>query len=79
MREATWIQRSHDNTFLAVDAARRYAEQIPRGNPSYSIEDAVFLSRYSADKSKKVLGLEYRRLEEMTKDIVDDLRSRGWL
>ena len=79
MRETTWTQISHDRIFRAVDAARRYAEQIPPGNPSYSIEDAVFLSRYSADKSKKVLGLEYRRLEEMTKDIVDDLRSRGWL
>ncbi|RPD79313.1 NAD(P)-binding protein [Lentinus tigrinus ALCF2SS1-7] len=62
-----------------VDVARRYAEQIPAGDPSYKPENAVYMSRYTSEKSKKVLGLEYRTLEEMTKDIIEDLRSRGWL
>ncbi|KAI0764843.1 NAD(P)-binding protein [Fomes fomentarius] len=61
-----------------VDEARRYSKAIPAGE-SYQLEDAIYVDRYDSTKSRKMLGLTYRPLEETTKDIVEDLQRRGWL
>ncbi|EJF59007.1 NAD(P)-binding protein [Dichomitus squalens] len=62
-----------------VDAARKFSDKVPVGYPSYNLADATFYARYSNEKSKKVLGLQYRSLEETTKDTIVDFESRGWL
>ncbi|KAI0078018.1 NAD(P)-binding protein [Panus rudis PR-1116 ss-1] len=33
---------------------------------------------YDSTKSKEVLGLRYRTMEETTKDILDDFKAKGW-
>ena len=64
---------------LSVNTARKYSDKIPEGDPNYKPEEAVYPSRYLADKSIKLLGLTYRSLEEVTKDSLEDFKARGWL
>ncbi|KAF8956235.1 D-lactaldehyde dehydrogenase [Flammula alnicola] len=49
---------------------------LPRGTPDL---ETVVLSIYNTDKSKKILGLEYRSLTEVITDILTDFEARGWL
>ncbi|KAI0368229.1 D-lactaldehyde dehydrogenase [Pilatotrama ljubarskyi] len=44
--------------------------------PAASAEPIV---AFSNEKSKRVLGVKYRSVQETAKDIVEDLQSRGWL
>ncbi|RPD65273.1 NAD(P)-binding protein [Lentinus tigrinus ALCF2SS1-7] len=62
-----------------VDAARRVTDRIPAGEPSYKLEEAVYPTVYNAEKSKKVLRLDYRSLEETAEDTIRDFQSRGWV
>ena len=83
---ALWLQSS-SRTLVAdrlcfcspVNAARKYSDKIPEGDSNYRPEEAVYPSRYLADKSIKLLGLTYRSLEEVTKDSLEDFKARGWL
>ncbi|KAI0716154.1 NAD(P)-binding protein [Cerioporus squamosus] len=56
-----------------VDAARRVTDKIHAGEPSYGNADAVYPTAYNAEKSRKVLGLRYRSLEETAEDTIRDL------
>ncbi|KAF8959881.1 D-lactaldehyde dehydrogenase [Flammula alnicola] len=49
---------------------------LPRGTPDL---ETVVLSIYNTDKSKKILGLEYRSLTEVITDLLTDFEARGWL
>ncbi|KAI0716138.1 NAD(P)-binding protein [Cerioporus squamosus] len=62
-----------------VDAARRVTDKIPAGEPSYKKEKIVYSTVYNTEKSRKVLGLSYRSLEETAEDTIRDLESRGWV
>ena len=59
--------------------ARKYSDKIPEGEAFYNLEEAVYPVRYSAEKSKRILGITYRTMEEPTKDTVLDLQARGYL
>ncbi|KAI0349758.1 NAD-P-binding protein [Trametes cingulata] len=62
-----------------VNAARRYSKKIPPGEPSYDRSKAVFPAIYNTEKSRRILGIEYRSLEETTRDSVEDFKAKGWL
>ncbi|KAF8956234.1 D-lactaldehyde dehydrogenase [Flammula alnicola] len=49
---------------------------LPRGTPDL---ETVITSIYNADKSKKILGLEYKSLTEIITDTLADFEARGWL
>ncbi|KAF8953556.1 D-lactaldehyde dehydrogenase [Flammula alnicola] len=49
---------------------------LPRGTPDL---ETVVTSVYNADKSKKILGLEYKSLTEIINDTLADFEARGWL
>ncbi|TFK86171.1 NAD(P)-binding protein [Polyporus arcularius HHB13444] len=62
-----------------VDAARRVTDKIPAGEPSYRKEDVVYATVYNASKSRNVLDLSYRSVEETAIDTTRDLERRGWV
>jgi len=48
---------------------------LPRGNPE--INEPIIWT-YNPEKGKKILGMEYRTIEEISKDMVDYIISKGW-
>jgi len=62
-----------------INAARKHGAQAPVGDESYDPTQAVHSIRYDASKARRILRLEYRSLQQSTGDIVDDLKSRGWI
>ena len=61
-----------------VDAARQYSDKIPVGEP-YDPSKVEFPVRYNSEKSRRILGIEYRSLEETAKDTIEDYKVKGWL
>ncbi|KAI0635005.1 NAD-P-binding protein [Trametes polyzona] len=45
----------------------------------YDGSKAVYRALYDTTKSKRILGMSYRTLEETTTDVVKDWEARGWL
>lgn len=62
-----------------INAARKVYPDTPAGDESYDPAKAVHLIKYDVAKADKILGLKYRSIEESTKDMVDDFKSRDWL
>ncbi|KAJ7662726.1 hypothetical protein DFH06DRAFT_1128935 [Mycena polygramma] len=60
----------------AVDAAPPSAK-YQKGTPGAG-KDTEHLLRYVNDKSKRILGMEYRTMEDTAKAAVDDWEARGW-
>ena len=54
-------------------------ERLPAGDTSYDVSKATFSVRFNAAKSRRVLGLEYRSMEQTTRDIVTQFREKGWI
>ena len=48
----------------------------PRGTPGSG--KSLTHSIYSSEKARKVLGIEFKKLEEVFKDTEEGLRKRGW-
>ncbi|KAJ2973760.1 hypothetical protein NUW54_g12004 [Trametes sanguinea] len=63
----------------AVSAAHRFDNRLPAGNKSYDPTKVVHLIQYSPDKERRILGIQFRSLEETTKDTIEDFKARGWL
>ena len=53
--------------------------RLPAGDASYDAAKAVYAMRFDASKSKKLLGLEYRTMEQTTKDIISQFQEKGWI
>ena len=53
--------------------------RLPAGDASYDAANAVYAMRFDASKSKKLLGLEYRTMEQTTKDIISQFQEKGWI
>ncbi|KAF8953555.1 hypothetical protein BDZ97DRAFT_1929563 [Flammula alnicola] len=49
---------------------------LPRGTPDL---ETVVTSICNADKSRRILGLEYKSLTEIITDTLADFAARGWL
>ncbi|KAI0635004.1 NAD-P-binding protein [Trametes polyzona] len=62
-----------------VNIASRYSDKIPGTDPSHDPSKLTPLASYNSEKSRRLLGIQYRSLEETTKDTLEDLKSRGWL
>ncbi|RPD79310.1 NAD(P)-binding protein [Lentinus tigrinus ALCF2SS1-7] len=62
-----------------VNAARKFSDKIPAGDPDYNPDEAFFPARFIADKSIRILGMNYRTMDELSKDSLEDFVTRGWL
>lgn len=62
-----------------MNAARKFDSNLPAGNTSYSPETAVYLVCYDNSKSKRILDINYRTLEECAKDTVKQFQEKGWI
>ncbi|KAI0827008.1 NAD-P-binding protein [Trametes gibbosa] len=62
-----------------INIAHRSSNKIPGEDSSYDLTQAVYPVRYSAEKGRRILGIEYRSLEDSVKDMVEDFDARGWL
>ncbi|GJE97179.1 NAD(P)-binding protein [Phanerochaete sordida] len=62
-----------------VNAARKVEPSLPAGNTAYSSETAVYHTCFDNGKSKRLLGMDYRTMDEATRDIIAQFREKGWL
>ena len=58
---------------------RLFPDKIRAGNTSYDPATATFMLAYVPDKQRKLLGVQFRSLEETTKDTLEDFKAKGWL
>lgn len=49
---------------------------LPVGNPNLP---NIILFAFNAEKSKNILGMKYQTLEDISRDVLQDFKSRGWL
>ncbi|KAI9058008.1 D-lactaldehyde dehydrogenase [Trametes sanguinea] len=63
-----------------IDVARKYTDKIPRGRPeAYDPSKVVFQIKYNSEKSRRILGVQYRSIEDTVKDTIEDYKTKGWL
>jgi len=63
-----------------LDPLPTLSKPLPKGNLGASSQDSATVHLFTLDntKSKRVLGLKYRSMEEMVRDIFADYEARGW-
>ncbi|KAF5312294.1 hypothetical protein D9619_003807 [Psilocybe cf. subviscida] len=52
------------------------SEILPAGNPG---DTGDITAIYDGQKGKRILGIEYKSIEEIAKDTITDFKARGWL
>ncbi|RPD63136.1 NAD(P)-binding protein [Lentinus tigrinus ALCF2SS1-7] len=62
-----------------VNVAHRLYPKLPAGNTSYDPTKAVHMLSYDTTKERKLFGIKFHTLEEMTKDTLEDFVKRGWV
>lgn len=62
----------------AVSVAHKIDPSLPAGDTSYDPSKARYMSHFDNAKSKRVLGLEYRTIEECTRDSLKQFKELGW-
>ncbi|RPD61332.1 NAD(P)-binding protein [Lentinus tigrinus ALCF2SS1-6] len=62
-----------------VNIAHRLYPKLPAGNTSYDPAKAVHMISFDASKERKLLGIKYHTMEEMTRDTLEDFIKRGWI
>ncbi|KAG8763941.1 methylglyoxal reductase (NADPH-dependent) gre2 [Ceratobasidium sp. 423] len=63
-------------TLCWQDALDALSSPYPRGTPGSG--KGLVHSRYDAGKATKVLGINFKGLEETVRDTEEGLRQRGW-
>ena len=65
---------------MSVDIVHKlYPKKVPAGDPSFKLEESIYFAKFNAEKSRTILGLKYRSMEDTAKDATADLRKRDWL
>ncbi|GJE99866.1 NAD(P)-binding protein [Phanerochaete sordida] len=62
-----------------VTAAHNIDPSLPAGNTSYDPKTAIYQTCFENGKSTRVLGIEYRSLEECTESMVAQFKAKGWM
>ncbi|CDO69082.1 hypothetical protein BN946_scf184992.g31 [Trametes cinnabarina] len=63
-----------------IDIARKYTDKIPPGHPeAYDPSKVVLPIRYDDEKSRKILDVQYRPIEDTVRDTIEDYKYKGWL
>ena len=60
-----------------ANALNKTGRKLPVGYPDLPTENPPFLL-YDASRSKDILGMTYRSMEETTRDTLADYDARGW-
>ena len=53
------------------------ANPLPVGEPGGGNKEP-YLIKFDGNKAKRILGLDYRGMEETTRDILVECEQRGW-
>ena len=64
---------------LLVYTAHRLFPELPAGVENYDPEAVAYHILYVPDKEQPLLGVNFRTLEETTRDSLNDFKARGWL
>jgi len=62
-----------------VNAARKFYPNVPVGDETYDPATTTHLTTFDTSKADLLLGLEYLTLEESTRDILEQFKSKGWI
>lgn len=62
-----------------MDAAQKFYPNVSPRDETYDSENATYVFMYDTAKAARLLGLKYRSIEEVTKDIVQDFKARKWI
>jgi hypothetical protein len=65
------------DTANALEPAPILRRTLPVGKLKAGV-DAVHPFRYDTPKSRKILGIEYRTMQETTKDTLEGFEAVGW-
>lgn len=68
-----------DTTVFTVNAAHAIDPKIPAGNTAYNPATAQHVTLYDTTNTDSILGLKYHSMEESTKAILENFKSKGWL
>ena len=78
--------RSNVSDNPLVNAARDAApslgidvSKLSKGVSNYDPSKVVHHVYYSTEKREKILGIKVRSVKETTRDILADLKARGWI
>ncbi|KDR70010.1 hypothetical protein GALMADRAFT_900682 [Galerina marginata CBS 339.88] len=50
---------------------------LPRGNPE--LDTSAVMYNYNAEKGKRILGIEYKSIDTIMKETLEDFQGKGWL
>ncbi|KAI0646141.1 NAD-P-binding protein [Trametes meyenii] len=64
---------------MVSTAHRLEPSKIPPGNETYNPSTAKHLVHYKVDKERRILGMEFRSLEETSRDILYQFMYNKWL
>ena len=62
-----------------ADAARKVEPSLPICNMLHDPKNGVYMIRYDASKSARILGLKYRGMDETVADTIKEFKEKGWL
>ncbi|OSX58892.1 hypothetical protein POSPLADRAFT_1059984 [Postia placenta MAD-698-R-SB12] len=62
-----------------VNASRKAGADVAPGDTTYDPKTTTHLTVYDVSKSSKIFGFKYRTMDETTRDILADFKSRGWV
>ncbi|GJE89213.1 aldehyde reductase [Phanerochaete sordida] len=62
-----------------VNTAHALEPSLPAGNTAYDPKTAVYHTSFDNSKSRRVLGIEYRTMEECTRDSLAQFKAKGWM
>jgi hypothetical protein len=65
------------DTANALEPAPIPRRTLPVGKPKAGV-NAIHPFRYDTQKSRRILGIEYRTMQETTKDTLEDFEAVGW-
>ncbi|KAH7912524.1 hypothetical protein BJ138DRAFT_1112243 [Hygrophoropsis aurantiaca] len=67
------------NAANAISPPPRLSQPLPVGNPGSGIASTTaVLFSYKTNRAIQILGLQYRSVADITKDILADFEARGW-
>ncbi|KAH9916175.1 uncharacterized protein B0H18DRAFT_1107716 [Fomitopsis serialis] len=62
-----------------LNAARKFYPNVPVGDETYDPATTTHLTTFDTSKADRLLGQKYLTLEESTRDILEQFKSKGWI
>ena len=72
-------QRVDYGAMVIVNITHRLNPKLPAGDTSFNPATAVYFQAYDTSKIQRLFGIQFRTMEEMVKDALEDFKARGWI